>query len=195
MHKNLLPRLVLPLLALSGVAIALHAKWNADGFFLNLATELIGILITICYVDWILSQHEQQRWASTDERIANRLRVLLNGTVSGLRSGLGFGIEVLDQRVWATLDAYAMHKDVMRVGEHVIAPAALSRIQGLDQKGWVSLARYIQDAHNGVLTFLNAFQARLSPDQISDILDLQEALATSLSYYSTFPDIMGVPRP
>ena len=87
---------------------------------------------------------------------------------------------------------YTIHKDVLRVGEHVIAPAALSRIQDLDQNGWSKLARHIQNANNGVLTFLNAFQTRLTPDQISDILDLQESLAASLTHYSTFPDIMGV---
>lgn len=190
----LLTRLVLPLLAVFGIALAVHFICEADGFFLNLATELVGILITICYVDWILRRHEQQRWIPTDERIANRLRVLLNGTISGLRDGLGFGADVLDQCVAATLDPYAMHKEVIRVGEHVIAPAALSRVQALDQDGWSKLARHIQNAHNGIVAFLNTFQTRLSPDQMSDILDLQESLAKSLTHYSTFPDIMGVPE-
>jgi len=191
---DLWKRLVFPLLSLFCVVIAVNVFWKADGFFLNLATELVGILITICYVDWILRRHEQQRWLPTDERIANRLRILLNATISGLRNGLGFGTDVLDKHVGASLDVYAIHKDVMRVGEHVIAPAALSRVQALDQSEWAKLARHIQNSHNGVLTFLNIFQTRLTPDQISDLLDLQESLANSLTSYSVFPDIMGVPE-
>ncbi|MEW6674207.1 MAG: hypothetical protein AB1427_21135 [Thermodesulfobacteriota bacterium] len=190
---ELLKRLALPLLVVFGLAIAAHFAWDGDGFFLNLSTELLGILITICYVDWILRRHEQRQWKSTDERIANRLRILLNATISGLRTGLGFGTDVLDQRVASSLDPYAMHKDVMRIGEHVIAPAARSRVQALDQNGWTMLVRQIRNAHDGVSTFLNVFQSRLTPEQISGILDLQEALVSSLTYYTAFPDIMGVP--
>lgn len=194
MNTVLWKRLIIPLLSLFGLAIAFHVLWEADGFFLNLATELVGILITICYVDWILRQHEQQRWLLTDERIANRLRILLNATISGLRDGLGFGTDVLDEHVVATLDEYAIHKDVMRIGEHVIAPTALHSVYALDQSGWAKLFRHIQNSHNGVLMFLNAFQTRLTPDQISNLLDLQESLANSLTYYCIFPDIMGVPE-
>jgi len=187
-------RLVFPLLGLFIVAIAVHKYWAADGFFLNLATEVVGILITICYVDWILRQHDQQRWLQTDVRIANRLRILLNGIISGLRNGLGFSIDIPDALMGETFDEYAVHKELMRVSEHSIAPSALSRVQALDQRGWDKLARNIQNSHNGVLTFLNVFQARLAPNQISNLLDLQESLAKSLTLYSIFPDIMGAPK-
>jgi hypothetical protein len=169
-----------------------HRFWQAGGFFLNLASGVVCMLITICYVDWIMRQYQRQRWLPTDERIVDRLRILLNATISGLRDALGFGIDILDGRVGPTLDRYAIHKDVMRVGEHVIAPSALSRVQALDQSGWTKLARLIQHSHNGVLMFLNVFQTRLTPDQMSDLLDLQESLANSLTYYSIFPDVMGV---
>lgn len=195
MSPTLLKRLVFPLLVLFSLAIVVHVYWiKADGFFLNLATELIGILITICYVDWILREHEQQRWLSTDSRIANRLQILLNATISGLRRGLGFGTDVLNEQTIYSLDEYAMHKDVMRVGEHIIKPSAQSRVKALDKIGWVKLAEQIQNSHNGVQSFLNAFQNRLTPNQISDLLYLQDALAKSLTSYTTFPDIMGVPE-
>lgn len=192
MKINLWTRLVIPLLLLSILMIFVHKFWEGDSFFLNLATELVGILITICYVDWILREYEKRRWLSTDERIAWRLRILLNAIISGLRDGLGFGIDVLDERVVISSDKYAMHKDVMRVGEHVIVPAALGRIQKLDQNGWKKLVLHIQNSLNDVQVFLNMFQTRLIPNQISDILDLQESLSNSLTHYSIFPDIMGV---
>lgn len=192
-NAKLWPHLVLPLLVTSGVSIAIHRHWPVDGFFLNLATALLGILITIWYVDWILRRHERLRWLPADKRIADRLRILLNATISGLRSGLGFGTDVLNLDLVSSSNTLAMHKDVMRIAEHVIAPAALSRISAIDQAGWSSLARHVQNSHNGTLAFLNAFQVRLDPVQISDLLDMQESLLNSLTYYSTFPDIMGVP--
>jgi hypothetical protein len=167
---------------------------EADGFFLNLTTELIGILITVFYVEWIIRRHENQRWLSTDERVIKRMRILLNSTITGLRSGLNFGVDVLDEQVGYSLDEYAMHKDIMRVGEHIIKPAVLSRVRALDQAGWAKLAQQIQNSHNSVISFLNLFQNRLRPDQISDLLDLQEFLNNSLTCYSVFPDILGVPE-
>ncbi len=189
----LLKPLIGPLVLLFGVAVAIHIYWKADGFFLNLATEVVGILITLCYVEWMLEQHEKNRWKSTDERIASRLRVLLNATISGVRSGLGFGPEILGQDIAATCDPYVVHKELVRVAECVLAPGALSRVLALDRKGWSSLAQHLRNAHNGIAAFLSAFQSRLNPDQISTLLDLQEALTSSLTSYTIFPDLMGVP--
>lgn len=189
----LLKPLILPLVFVVGAAVAAHRYLNADGFFLNLATEVVGILITLCYVEWMLDQHEKTRWKSTDERIASRLQVLLNATISGLRSGLGFGPEILSQDIAATCDPYMVHKELVRVAEHVLAPEARSRVLALDRKGWSALAQHLRNAHNGIAAFLSAFQSRLTPDQISTLLDLQEALTSSLTSYTIFPDIMGVP--
>jgi hypothetical protein len=190
--KDLWTRLVLPLLFASGLAIFIHTKWAADGFFLNLSAGLIGILITVSYVDWILRRNERQKWALTDVRIASRLRILLNGTLSGIRGGLGFGPEIFDESVLSTGDPIAIHSEIIRIGQHVISPTAKQRIRKLDPRGWKLLAAHLQNAHNGAVSFLNAFQARLSPDQITRLLDLQESLANSLTFYSVFPDLAGV---
>jgi len=188
-----LKRLVLPLLFLFCVMITVNVFWEAGGFFINLSSELLGMLIMLIYIDWILRQHEKQRWLPIDKRITSRLQILLNKTISGLRDCLGFG-DVFDKSIGVSFDVYTIHKDMMHVGEDVIAPAALSRVQALNQSEWAKLARHIQDLHNDFLTFLNIFQTRLTPDQISDILDIQESLDKSLLYYSIFPDIMGVPE-
>jgi hypothetical protein len=176
------------------LALVIHTLWEADGFFLHLATEIVGILITICYVDWILREHEQEKWRATDTRIANRLRILLNVIVSSIRHGLGYGPEILNERVMASLDLITTHKEVIRVGEHVIAPSVHHRIRSLDADGWKSLARQIEHAYNGTLVFLSTFQSRLSPEQISHLLDIQESLSNSLVSYTTFPELMGVPE-
>lgn len=194
MTKGFWGRLVLPLAFLFGLSLLIHREWPAEGFFLNLATEIVGILITISYVDWILKQHEKQRWQSTDKRIANRLRILLNATVSGIRDGLGFDPDIIDERVLMSQNPIAIHNESIRVAEHVISPVVYQRVRALDPRGWKSLATHITNAHNGTLAFLSAFQARLSPEQISDLLDLQEALSNSLTFYTVFHDLAGVPE-
>ena len=43
------------------------------------------------------------------------------------------------------------------------------------------------------MSFLQVFQSRLTPDQIGNLLDLEESLTGSLIFYMTFPDLAGVP--
>jgi hypothetical protein len=92
-----------------------------------------------------------------------------------------------------TCDPIAIHNEVIRVAGHVISPILPQRIRALDQNGWKSLATQIQHSRNGVAVFLNTFQSRLNPDQITILLDLEDSLSQSLTFYTIFPDIAGVP--
>jgi len=192
MSRILLTRLVLPLVGIFAGSIAVHLYWSAGGFFINVAAGIFCTLVTVCYVDWTLRRHERERWQSTDTRIANRLRVFLNATVSGIRDGIGFGPEILGDL--SPYDPITIHRAAMIAAEGIIAPALEQRIKALDQVGWESLARQIQNSHNGLLSFFAAFQARLAPEQIALLLDLQESLSQSVTYWNTFPDVMGVPE-
>ena len=154
----------------------------------------MGIIITICYVNWVVREHDRQKWQPIEIRIANRLRILLNSTVSSIRAGLGYGPEILNERVLASQDEMAWHKEVIRVGEHVIAPSIHHRIRSLDADGWKSLARQIRHVHSGVALFFNTFQGRLNSVQMSHLLDIENGLSRSLTSYSVFPDVMGVPK-
>ncbi len=58
MEKALIKRLVLPLTTLFVLALAIHARWDWDGFLLSLAVQLLGILLTVAYVDYILRVHD-----------------------------------------------------------------------------------------------------------------------------------------
>ena len=85
MSRHLWFRLVLPLIILSGSSLAIHGCWEAGGFFINLSTELLGIVLTVAYVDWVLKTHRSAQWAGAESRIGDRLEVLVNGIISSVR--------------------------------------------------------------------------------------------------------------
>ena len=118
----------------------MNSQWEANGFFINLATEVIGIILTISYVNWVLQTHEKKKWKTTDERIANRLLILLNGIVSGIRSGLGISPDVIDERVIATGDNASINKEVMRVAREIIVPVVYLQVRKFKQEEWRNLA-------------------------------------------------------
>lgn len=170
MSKSLWIRLVLPLVFVSGLTFLISIQWPTQGLFMNLATEVIGILITVLYVDWVLRYHEKQRWQSTDLIITNRLQILLNATISSIRSGLGFGPDIFGEGLMTSKRRDEVHKELIRIAERVIYPSVYQRVCALDSKAWELLANQVANAHNGILTFFHTFQARMEPNQLSILL-------------------------
>ena len=192
MTKSLLIRLVLPLISLFTVTFILSRIWPQEEIFINLSTEIIGILITVSYVAWILRRHEKQKWESTDLKISNRLKILLNSTVSSIRSGLDIGVDILPDHLLKSTNLDDMHRDIITISENVIYPMIPQCVRRLDARGWRSLVTQVANAHNGVITFFNAFHSRLRPEQIAIILDLQEALSSSLIFYTITPELADI---
>ncbi|CAN4278983.1 hypothetical protein LJR125_001863 [Pseudoxanthomonas sp. LjRoot125] len=190
--KALLLKLALPLLALASVSIWLNSYTYTDGFLLNLATELIGIVITVAYVDWVLKAHEKKAWMGTSVRIADRLRNLSNASVSGLRSSLGFGTEVLNHEILQSGDLKKINREVMRVGVQVLQPSMRARLEVLDGKGWKTLAAHLQGTWQEAERLLQ-FSHRLESVDIELLFDLQQEAQSALTFWRTFPDIAGVP--
>lgn len=193
MKGGLWLRLVLPLVLLSAASLAVHAWWPAEGFFVNLATELLGIVITVAYVDWILTRNEAERWRGTDTRIQERLMIFSNALISGIRAGLGFGPDVLSETVMLSGNPDLMHREVLRVAVHVLEPSARSRLDRLDQPGWKQLAAHIQATWGEAERLIEGFGSRLGPRQMELMLDIQQALERALTFWRTFPDLAGVP--
>ena len=75
--RDLFFRLILPLGLLALFSGAINYWFSFDGFFINLATELIGIIITIAYVDWIVSREEEKEWSRTKRYITVKINKFL----------------------------------------------------------------------------------------------------------------------
>lgn len=191
-HRRLI-QIVLPLIAGTALAILVHLRWPADGFFLNLAAGFIGSLVTVGYIDWILKRHEQERWSEADYRINARLIRLASATITGIRAAFGFGTEVFDRKTLRKGSPEAMRKEVLRVATHILSPAALTRIAALNQKQWQSFVTHLHESATECENLLVRFGHRLEPKLIATLLDLQSHLEAAQTFWRVFPDIAGVP--
>lgn len=191
-HRRLI-QLVLTLVAAAAMAILVHLRWPADGFFLNLAAGFVGSLVTVGYIDWILKRHEQERWSEADSRINARLIVLASATITGVRSAFGFGTEIFEQKVLREGSAGAMRKEVLRIATHVLSPAAEARIAALNQKQWQLFVAHLQESATECGNLLDRFGHRLEPRLMAILLDLQQHLEAAQTFWRLFPDIAGVP--
>lgn len=194
MDKALVRNLLMPLTAFFLLVVALHVLLNWSGFFLNLSTEIVGIIITVAYVDYIVRRHESVKLAPADERIRRRIQQVATAALSRIRSGLGYGTEVLDMSVLETGDSKLFRAEVIRLGHEVLEPSAYLRTGSLDRKGWATLARHMQDAWQDADKMLQVFGPRLEPKVFALLVDVQDAIFDVLMPYTTFPDVMGVPE-
>ena len=193
MIKPLWLKLVLPLTLLSAGALGVHYWLNDGGLFLNLGTDLVGIVVTVAYVDWVIRRHESERWHGTESRISDRLEVFVNALISGVRSSLGFSPDIMDYSVSFSSDPKRVHQEVLRVAEQVLVPAARLRVGTLDEAGWRRLASHLQSVVTEAERILNTYSSRLEPRQIELLLDIQWEVQSALTFWQTFPDMAGVP--
>lgn len=191
MTRSLWLKLVLPLALLSVASLVVHRTWHADGLFINLGTELLGIVITVAYVDWVLRSHEEHRWLGAERRISASIKVFANRLILGFRVVLGFGPDVMDEDAAISADLERGHREMLRLAEHVLAPAARSRLEVLDQEGWKQLDSHLQHMWVEAERILDRFSHRLKPRQMELLLDIQDSLQGARFFWRTFPELAG----
>ena len=184
--------LTVGLMVAFGVALALHYCLGWDGFFLNLATESIGILVTVAIVDRLLARHEVAQWKEADSQIRRRLQVFVNSAISEIRVTFQL-YDALDSRVPMT-DCEALHKEVVRTATQIFEPMAADRIAALDIQGWKRLYEGTVRVHSNSDFLIQRFSHRLSPAQQKLLLEIQDAAFSATILYYTIPEFAGSVR-
>ena len=193
MSRSLLGRLVLPLMALAVVLLIVNARWEAGGLFLNLATELIGIVITVAYIEWLLHRYDSERWRGAGTRVTDRLREFAGEMTMSIRIGLGFGTDVIDREALLSGDQERISREMRRLSESVLEPAVRERVSALDEAGWADLAGRLQSIWTQSDHILAGLGPRLEPAQLEAMLDIQSTAQGALRFWQSVPEYAVAP--
>lgn len=193
MDKSLVIRLLVPLLGLSVISVGLHIWLNCEGFFLNLATELIGILVTIAYVDHVLRRYESKRWHKVEAKMIFRLQVFVIESIAACRISLRYGLDIFDRTKLDSPDIEIVGAEMVRAAREILEPMALRRVASLDTKGWRILDMNIRFILDSAEKLLQIFSDKLAPTQYALVLDIQDEIKAMQLKYLPFPDVVGVP--
>jgi hypothetical protein len=186
-------RLMLPLGTAAAAALGTAVVFPSGGFFLNLGTELLGILLTVGGVDLILRHEESRRWHGAHARIAQRLEAVANVTWSQFRVAFGFNTNVFNETAFLSTDPRLRRSEGIRIAENIVVPAALSGVRALDRKSWMQLDNQLRLTSVSVDRLVELFSSHFEADVLCDLLELQDHLTSIISLYSTWPDMLGVP--
>jgi hypothetical protein len=162
-----------------------------NGLFVNLATTFLGILLTVCYVDYILRRYDKERWAATTARIESRIQALAEVTSQSFRTAFHIDYHVI--RLWMMEDPQSERTEIIRVIRQALLPEVDAKVPAIDQKGWTSLKAQLQRIVPWLDHLITAFGKRLDPDVFSLILKIEDDINSIWKTAVTFFDVLGVP--
>jgi hypothetical protein len=189
--RYLLTRLVLPLVMSAAVCVFVSLRvpdpWK--GLAVNMAAAFLGSIVTVFYVDVVLSRHKAALWARVRSKVYMRLERLANASISSVR--VGFGLEPPALPRSNHVDLALMREEMLRLAEQILMPA-LPGVAEMDQRDWRTLALNLQGTVSEVNSLLTLFSRTLDVEYTAVLLELQEVASLILSNYSTWPDLLGV---
>jgi hypothetical protein len=198
MDKQIIIKLILPLSLFASLSVAINNYFELDGFFINLATELIGIIVTVLYVDFIIKKRETEKWNNVEKKVSHALRTLVNATISTIRTSFGYGIDIIDYKIEEAVMSdpkkfYLMEKELIRISKEILEPTALSKVNSFNRTTWSSFNNQLQYLYESDIKLLTVYGSKLTPIQYELLIEIQDELGSIMTQYSTWPDILGVP--
>jgi|GEM_PF-6064134 len=184
MKKYVSRKLIIPLLALSLLSSFLSfflPQPNLSSLLLNLATELLGIIVTIWFVDRILRAYEEKRWEKSKSSVCKRLEIFCFESFIRLNNIIDLRGIVLPAHLIGT--GQVIYVNNLIFGEHrsALAKEIRNRItsEPLDEEAFEALKRLSDD----ILRIIDAFSSLLEPVQFSYLLNTFEELHRFMARY------------
>jgi hypothetical protein len=183
--------LVLPLLIASSVLLYLSRPISTRDVTLNLATDVITIIITVIYVDWVLHRHDEAAWQRAEKYIAAEAAAIANSFIRDVAEHLR-----IRDHVFPRLDSTDLQKlqlDVLsrvkRLDRFVIEDA----LSVLPKERWQTLIAIVEQRRYDSTPILSQYSSRMDPAQLESILEFRQQCSILISWFSIFGAYLGVP--
>jgi hypothetical protein len=192
MGKKYFFLLALVLVLVASGCVALNHYWNTDGLLINLATEMIGIIITVFFVDRIINHREKVIWKKVEGKINNYTVVIINSTLSSIRGGLGFnGLEIFEYigKPFETLPDLNT-TDLFNFAFDKVEKEASKRIVNMRDEDWNTLFTNFNNINDSIKRILDLYGSKISPDYFELLIELQDDFRYQRMIFLTWQDLL-----
>lgn len=185
-------KLVVSLIILppAGLSIWAGFKFPSEGLWMNLGTELIGVLFTVVVVDYLIERHQSAQWRGYKSRGAIRCRILCNAIISSLRSAGGWPVDSISWQFSA--DEKTIHGKIIEFGQIHIKKHARQLATGLTIESWNTLQRNFSNASQEIETIIQRFNSQLTPVQLECLDEVSNRLSATRTFPITFPEMFDI---
>ena len=182
--KLLITLITLPL---ASIFIVIAFKSPADGFWMNLGTELIGVLFTALVVDYLIERHQSAQWKGYKSRGEIRCRTLCNAIISSLRNAGGWSFDMIG---WPLPeDEKVIHQKIIEFGLNHIKPNARTLTENLTIQSWKTLHSNFANTSQEIGFIIQRFGSQLTPAQFEGLDEISTKLSAVTTFPVTFPEM------
>jgi hypothetical protein len=192
MPAYLWKKLVVPGVLLILLCFVLNLLIPWQGFFLNLAVTLIGILFAVLYVDYILKQHEENRWAPAKLLIEKKIFDFATITVSQFRVAFKINYEVLNREVIFGDNLSEIREEMVRLAQSILLPSVDSSMEILTKTDRETLIRQLKITWENADKLLSTYGNWIEPEKFVLIMEIQEEIWNIIYLCVTFPEIAEI---
>lgn len=184
MAKSLWIRLVLPLGILSIATLLLsiyfQKPFDFSSLLINLSTDFFMIIVTVLYVDWVIRSSEEKQWESVQMQITSRIRAWIVDCVAFLFSPIGLFESITGEPPPSTAELQAqVWTDTAR--RLVEDRHFENKVKEISDEDWDQLIKNLQDVRKEAFRLLDVFGSKISPMQISYIMDIESDITWILN--------------
>ena len=185
--------LIIPLSILLIISFILHYCFYFErdsGLFINLATEIFGIIITIVFVNWIIERNNKILWAKTDRRLTYKLQryaTLFIRKINGL-----FHLPTISIPHLKGKDPFIhIYQSYIRYVNETIIPNLKEYFFKFTQNDWEIFDQEMKNELNEVYKIQILFSPHFQPAFNHWFLDIIEKMEDIRQDYELFKDEDG----
>jgi hypothetical protein len=182
-----LKSLLWSLVGAAAIFVVIHQVWKADGFWLNLATESVGIVVTVWIVDGFVKRHHEQQWLAVERRVKQDIASLVSDIIFDLRRRLRIRIG-LDSVIDDIVEESDLLTSMMKMANAWAKEDIRQQIWKLDVDEVRDLRRELLAMASRVERVFALYQPRLSAALQESLMDLREKLNLSAVRLDLFID-------
>lgn len=191
MNDNL--KLQISLLLLFVLSIVLHIRIGWDGIFINLATEIIGIVITIVYVNFMIEQIEKKKWRLPKEEINKQITNYVDNSINNLLYSLGYSYNDQDwsdfinksQNFTGRAFSNIYHRHLIDISKTFLSRSNNLREGDFSPLHTEKISDFMDEITNNSMRILNLYREWLLPDQLVRLIKILEEANTIKSIWTT----------
>lgn len=184
MNKKFLFRLVLPLAVIAIINLILAsylANLYARNLMLNFGTEILGIIVTVIFVDQVIKSNEKERWGRVNRQVILRLDIVVFNILDSLIKlfDLRDGCKVI---ITIQSDMARYNRRVLKISESKFQKEWLASKVANFEADQADLVEIKKDTQS-LTSILDLFSGVLEPDQAERLFRIQTILTENMNEY------------
>lgn len=192
--RYLIVRLYLPILLLIIIFSVLAFYYPLKGFFVNLSTTLIGVLVVVGFVDYILKMYEKKKWSNVAIRIDRYVKRLAYMSISTVRFAFGPRIEISFKDTYEDADTtFDMHRMLIEHCEEILVPSIPDKVKLMTNVQWNKMLKDMESIYHYAEKIIDTYGDKLESNIYSNVFDIQDSSWNLLSLYSFFAKDYDLP--